>query len=156
MIMALGACDGQSEERGSSGGDTVDDGFDSKLFAIDAAFLIDLCVSVKSGGDQLVSGGVGEEIAGELLGDKLIEGAVFVVCLDHVVAVAPDGSLGIDTIAVGIRVAGKIEPMPAPTFAEMGRREKLINDLFGLAWRMLIEIVVDVGRAGRESDDIEV
>ena len=53
VIMALRTADAEAEPDGAGGGDSVKDAVDSELLFIDAAFLIDLRVAVKSGGDFL-------------------------------------------------------------------------------------------------------
>ena len=70
----------------------------------------------------------GQEIAGELLADKLVEGQVAVKRVHHIVAVAPrvlehQGA----PAATRFRKARHIEPVPAPALAELRRGQHCIH-----------------------------
>src|SRR5262249_401934 len=65
-------------------------------------------------------------VAGQLLADQLVPGPVGVERPDEVVAVlvgvGPDGVLG--GVAVAVRVAGHVHPVPRPPLAVAGRGEQ--------------------------------
>ena len=66
------------------------------------------------GGNALGRGGVGQEVAGDLLGDKLVKGHVIIESVNHPVTVSPAIAklVGLETIAIG--VARQIEPLSCP------------------------------------------
>ena len=68
-------------------------------------------VSVEGGGELLVLGGIEKHVTGELLDRELIEGHVLAVGLDDPIAPWPVLTLAIVLIAIGISVAGDIEPV---------------------------------------------
>lgn len=120
VVMTLGAADAQAEQGRSGGGDSVEDRFDAELFRIDTAFLVDLGVAVKAGGHALSDGGLGQKVSGELIDEELIEGLIGVERGHNTIAVGPDGSGGIDAVAVGVGIPGDVEPPAAPAFTIMG------------------------------------
>ena len=61
-----------------------------------------------------------------------IEGLVGIEGGHHLIAVGPHGAGGIDTVAVGVGVAGDVEPPPAPALAVMRRGEQAFDDLVAL------------------------
>ena len=69
--------------------DAINHGVEAVLQRIDAAFLVDHRVAVESGGDDLIGGGVGKEVPGELLDGELIERHVGVERIDHPIAPRP-------------------------------------------------------------------
>ncbi len=58
VVVALGAADRQAEEDRARGVDPVDDRVDPELLDVDAPFLVDLRVAVKTGGDPLGERGI--------------------------------------------------------------------------------------------------
>ena len=66
---------------------------------------------------ELVEGGVGQEVAGKLLDDELIEWLVGVECLDHPVAIGPDLAIVVQVQAVGVAIAGGVKPEPGHVLA---------------------------------------
>ena len=143
VVVALGAADGEAEPDGAGGGDAIEDAVDAELFFVDAAFLVDLGVAMEAGGDFLAFGGVGQEVAGELLDGELVEGHVGVEGVDDPVAEFPDLAGGVDGIAVAVGVAGLVEPPAAPAFAVVGALEEAVDE-FGVGL---------VGGVGEEGGD---
>jgi len=113
VVVALRAIQSEAEEGAAESGDAVHDGLNAELLGIDAALLVDLGVAVEAGGDLLLGRGVGEEIAGELFNDELVVGLISIQRVDDPVAVFPDLARGVDGVAVGIGVAGDVEPRRA-------------------------------------------
>ena len=61
---------------------------------------------------------LGEQVAGDVLGEEPVVGQVGVEGADDVVAVAPGvGDLVVELVAVRLGVADQIEPVPAPALA---------------------------------------
>src|SRR5207249_199321 len=117
VVVALAATDRQAEPYGAGGVDAVNHRLDAELLDVDAAFLIDERVAVEARGDLLVERRVRQQIAGELLDCELVERQILVEGVDHPVAVLPNGAWPVDGEAVGVGVAGKVEPMASHPFA---------------------------------------
>ena len=100
----------------------------------------------------------GQEIAGELLADKLVEGQVAVERVHHIVAVAPrvlehQGAAA----ATRFRKARHIEPVPAPALAELRRGQHRIHrhrERLGRGPRIAHKRLERLGRR-RQSGQIE-
>ena len=123
VLMALGTTDGEAHPHGPRGVGAIPDRFDPKLLRVGPAFLVDERVPMKTRGDELLRGGVRQQIAGELLVRKLIERQIAVEGIDHPIAVFPDAPRAVDREPVGVRIAGEIQPMPAPAFAILRRSQ---------------------------------
>ena len=77
-----------------------------------------------------VEAGLGEEIAGNMLADELVEADSIVERPHEVVAVVPRAPGGdVPFVAVGVGVADDIHPVPGELLAEMGRGEEGIDDV---------------------------
>ena len=98
----------------------------------------------------------GQQIAGDLLADEPIVGLIAVEGVDDVIAVAPGHRKGIvQRSAHGFAIAGDIEPMASPTFAEPRRPQQTVDYL---AEGMLIRVIdkgVDFFRRRRQAEQIE-
>src|SRR5437899_1181000 len=100
MLVALGTADGQPEKHDSRRIDPVYDRLDPELLGVSSPFLIDEGITMKAGGNPLLDGCVSQEIAGDLLDRKLVEGLVVGYVLDHPIAVLPDAACEIAREAV--------------------------------------------------------
>ena len=86
----------------------------------DAAFAVSEGVSIKSGGDLLFDGCVGQQIARQLLDRELVEWHAGIERLDHPMAVAPCMRAPVVLlITVAVGVTGLIQPGASPAFAIM-------------------------------------
>ena len=97
----------------------------------------------------------GEEVTGELFGQKVVEWLVGVEGSDYPVAVAP--SVGHDLIfvlSVGVGVAGDIEPPAAPAFTVAGRSEEAVDHLGEGIWGVVFEKLGDFCGSGWEASEI--
>jgi hypothetical protein len=75
VVVAAGAFEGESEEGGAHGVDAIRDVFGAE-FLIDAATLVGLAMEpVEGGGQDLITGRIGQEISRQLPGDEPIPGA---------------------------------------------------------------------------------
>ncbi|MFO0871301.1 MAG: hypothetical protein U0935_20450 [Pirellulales bacterium] len=61
-------------------GDSIGDRIDTELFLVGATFLIDQRIAVETGGDNLVGGGAGKQVARQLLDRELVEQEIAVEC----------------------------------------------------------------------------
>ena len=135
--VALGALQGEAQPRGAGGGHPVHHGMIAEFQRIDAAFLVQHRVPVEPGGDELVGGGIGEEIARNLFDCELVEGQVGVERADDPVAPGPDGAAAVLFITIGVRITGQIEPLPSPSLAIMRRGQQAVHGMFiGLRGRV--------------------
>ena len=91
MVVALAAADREAEPDGASCVHAIDDRLDAELLQVDAAFLIDHRVAVKSRGNELVRARLRQQITSKLLDRELIERQIAVESVDDPVAVLPDG-----------------------------------------------------------------
>ena len=90
-----------------------------------------------------------------MLDDELGVRLVLVDGFDHPIAIEPDGALFIFLEAVGIGIAGGVEPVAAPTFAVVGRGEEAVDLLAVGVGALVGHEGVDFGRGGREANEVE-
>ena len=90
VLMAPRATECQTEIDDSGCCHAIGDRIDAKLFLVRAAFLVDQCVAMKAGGDQLVQRRIRQHVAGELFDRELIERHPGVDGRDHPLAILPD------------------------------------------------------------------
>ena len=98
------------------------------LLEVDAAFVVAGRVAMEAGGDQLIDSGIRQQVAGDLLDHELIERHVVVDRVDHPVAILPDIARRVDGVAVRVGIARQVEPVAAPAFAIMRRREQSVDN----------------------------
>ena len=125
VIVAAGAGDGEAEEAARDDVDAVVD--DVVLVAEEAA----------AEGEKAHGGEGGfvfaerELVGGELFDEKLVEGQIGVEGADDVVAVGVregEAAFGVaDEVALGVGVAGDVEPEAAPAFAVAGGGEEAVD-----------------------------
>jgi hypothetical protein len=89
------------------------------LLGINSAFFIDHGIAQKTGCDELILSTIRQQIARQLLGQKLIVRLVFVERSDDPVAIEPDKSRLVLFKAIRIRIAGRVEPVSGPFFTEV-------------------------------------
>src|SRR5258706_6074392 len=129
MIVALRTAYGESEPYGAYGVSTVHDLLEARLFAIDACFPIRECIAMEPGGDFLLSAGIGQHVARQLLDGELIERHVFVQRVDHPLSPTPRHRTDLVLlIAIAIGVSRQIEPRPRPLLTVMGRCKKFVDE----------------------------
>ena len=128
--VTLGAPDGEPQPRGAGGGHAIGHGMETELERIDPALFIEHGVPVETGGDALVSRGVGQEVPRELFQSELVEGHVGIERADHPIAPRPDASSAILFVPVGVGVPGQIHPATAPAFTVARGSQELIHPVF--------------------------
>ena len=155
VVVTLGATEGGAQPDGAEGVDAIDDLFVVVLGGIGAGLQVEGRVALEAGGDFLLEGGIGEEIAGELFEGKLVEREVGVEGLNHPVAVGPHGAEFVPLVAFGIGVAGGIEPWAGPAFAEGRRGEEGVDGACPCGIGGIFEKGVDGFDGGRQASQIE-
>ena len=116
-----------------------------------AAFEIDHVVAVEAGGDLVIHGRVGQQIACKLLDRELVVRHVLVVGLDHPVAPRPHRPQAVDVVAVGVGVAGKIEPLHRHALAIVRRGQQVVDTLLVGVGRLVGQKGVHFGGRGRQA-----
>jgi hypothetical protein len=107
-------------------------------------------------GDALFQRRVRQQVARDLLNCELVERHIAVERLDDPVAVAPDGAAQVFLVAVGVGVAGEIQPHQRLPLAVVGRVEQFVHQsLVGVGARVFQEGVHLFGR-GRQSRQVQI
>ena len=128
MVVALRAGEGQAEDGLTKGLHAVGVIVDEVLSGNRATLVGVHVVALETGRDQLAVVGVRHEVAGDLLRDEAVVGFVVVEGLDDPVAPEPEVTAAVDGEAVGVGVAGGIEPIEAHAFAEVGTGQQAVDE----------------------------
>ena len=128
VVMALGAAHGKSQKHRARRRHPVTHRFHTELFRVGPALFVDERIAVEPGGDLLFEARIFEQVTRELFEDELIVRQVAIDGVDHPVAVLPDVAGRVDREPVRIGVPGRIEPMPSPALAIVGRGEQLVDE----------------------------
>ena len=160
MIVAAGALEGEAEEGGGEGLHAVRHILHAILLLHAAALGLLLVQAVKSGGENLIVGRFGQEVAGELRGDELVEGKVVVERFDDPIAPRPHLALAIHLEAVAVGVARDVQPVHGHAFAEVRRGEEAVNEVADCRlpiadWRILAQERFNLGGRRREAGEVE-
>ena len=155
VVVALGAAEGHAQERGTDG---VGDVHEEFLAAVLHAGLVGFVgvVAEEAGRDVGVDVVGVDLVAGNLFADEAVVGFVVVERLNHIVAIAPDvGANFVGLEAVGVGVAGYVEPFAAPAFTVVGRGEQAIDDFREGVGGVIGQEGLGFFGGGREADKIE-
>ena len=120
VVVAAGATDGHAQDRRAISAHAIHGIFHKPLLPNGASLVVDPMVAVERGGDLLIEAGIREEVAGELLGQKLVIGHVRVEGVDHPIAPRPTRANHLVVDGVAIAVAGDIEPINGHALAVVG------------------------------------
>ncbi len=129
VIVAAGASQGEAHEDGGGGLRAVGHVLDAILFGDDAAFAGGAVIAVEAGGDALLEGGIGQQIAGQLLDGEPVVGQIAVEGVDDPVAPAPHVARAVGLVAVGVAVARRFHPAKGHALAVARRGEQAVDDL---------------------------
>ena len=158
MVVATGAIEGEAEPDSRRGLDAVEDVFDARFLGDATALAVEHVVAVETARDFLRLGGVGDEIAGELLDGELVVRHVRVEGVHDPIAPRPHGALGVALEAVGVRVAGEIEPFPRPALAETRGGEQSVHQIFECGFSIFVrggDEGFDFGGGGWNAGEVE-
>ena len=156
MVVALRAAGRQPEPGDAGGAHPVDHRQIAKLERIDPSLLIDHRVAMEAGGDDVVGRRAGKEIAGDLAAREGVEGHVVVEGPDHPIAIGPDPPFAVFLIAVGVGIAGQIEPPPRPALAVTRAGKQLVDEFFISLGAVVGDEGVELGGRRRQADQIEM
>ena len=126
--MALRASGGQPHPGRACGGHAIDGGVKTKLKGIDATLFIELRVPMEASCNALILSRPREHVPGELFDGELVEGHVSVETANHPVAVGPHAAWSVLFVAIGVGVAGNIQPLAPPLFPVGRGGQKAIHD----------------------------
>ena len=153
--MTLGAADGQPQPHAACRGNAIKNRLNPELLLIGPAFRVGECLAMEGRGQPLVGRRVREQIAGQLLEGEPIERHVGVDGLDHPIAITPGFAAWIVFfVAVGIGIAGHVEPMTPPPLAEMRRFEQPIDQLFIRLRRRIAHKRIDQLGLGGQAEQV--
>jgi len=147
VIVTLRAPEREPEKQRAGGVGAVEDVVHPRLGRVASALAIGHVIAVETGGEDLLGGGIGQEITGELLEGELVEGHVRVEGVDDPIAPWPVATSGVPLEAVGIAVAGAIEPPHGHAFAEVRRGQQGVDHL--------VEAYSQLFGRGRQSGEVK-
>ena len=130
MIVAAGALRGQPHEGEAVRFHPVCDLFDAEFVRVASGFVRLLGQAVEAGGDHHIPCGCGEQIPCSLPGDKLIPWQILIESTDDPVAVGPGGTVRVLVAAVGVPVAGRVQPITGHALTVGGGSEQTIGYFF--------------------------
>ena len=155
VVVAGGAADGQPEE-------DVADGL-GPVLGVDRLVLLrhhpalvgrDV-VALEPRGDELVEARLGQEVAGHLLDDEVVEGLVLVERPDRPVAIGEHLAVVVDVDAVGVAVAGRVEPVAGAVLAPVPRLQQPVHEGLPGVVRGVVQIRREEARIGRQPRQVE-
>ena len=155
MIVAARASHGQAHEHVGGGIHAVGHILHLILFGNRAAFVVDDVVAIKSAGQFLLDGGVGDQVAGQLLDAEAVERHVAIEGVDHPLAPLPHTALGIDVVAVSVGIARQIEPLHRHALAELRQGQQAVHLLLIGVGGFVGEEGVYFGGCGRQAGEVE-
>ena len=158
VVVAVRAFERQAEPCHPESADAVGHILNAVLLFDDPAFGVDHVVPAKAGSDALVESGLGQQIAGQLLGDETVVGEVPVEGFNHPVTPAPHVAFGVVVKAMGIGVAGHVQPVDCHPLAIGGGGQQAIRcgrigSLAALTHRKAE--AVDFGGRGRQARQVQ-
>ena len=159
VVVAAGTAEREAEDRAAEGVDAV--GEIEMLEIGVGGVAVALADGEEAGGGNEIGVGAwlslaGEDVAGDLPGEKLVVGHVGIEGPDHPVAIAAgfaDGVVG--AVAGGIGIAGDVEPVAPPALSVGGRCEEPVDDPLPGIGRGVVEEGADLRGRRREAGEIE-
>ena len=127
VVVAASAPQGQGEPGCPGGLEPIHHVLGLPLLIDGPELGVEPVVPVEPRGHLLPEGGVGEEVAGQLLEGELVERHVGVERLDHVVPPAPHGAPGIALKPAAVGVPGHVQPAGGHVLAVAGALEKPVD-----------------------------
>ena len=140
VVVAAGTADREPEERRADRHEHVVGVIEIGLFAA-GRFIVPLVQPEESGGDDRIPPAVrpftfrpalrgGPFVAGDLFEKKLVVRFVMLERTDHVVAIPPRiWFIGVPLVAVGLRVADPVEPVPSSAFTVVMGAQQIVDQL---------------------------
>ena len=120
------------------------------------AFAGDHIQAVKSSGDQLLLGRLGEKVAGQLLAGELIKGFIVIVGVDHIVPVRENALILITVITHCVAEAHDIQPRYRHAFAKVGGGQQPVHLTFQGIRALVVDIRIHLCRSRRQACQVKV
>ena len=156
VVVALGALNGDAQHRLAERVHAVEHRLHPELFRVDAALFVDHRVAQEPGGDLLLLGGIGQQIAGQLLDQEPVVAHVLIQGVDHPIAPEPDFAGLVFFVAVGVGIAGGVEPRARPALTVVGGGQQPVH-LFFIGLRGLVgQEDVHFGGRRRQAGDVQM
>ena len=127
MVVALGAVGGEAEVDPAHGLHAIGGVVGEVLLDDGTALVGGDVAALQAGRDELVFGGLGQEVAGELFDGELIEGLVAIEGLHDPVAIGPHLAVSVEVQSVRVGVARGIEPVAGAVLAVGGGGEEFVD-----------------------------
>ena len=155
VVVAGRAADGQAHEHAA-------DRF-GPVLGVDRLVLLDHhaalvrrdVVALEPGGDQLVESRLRQQVAGDLVEREVVERLVPVERLDHPVAVGVHLAVVVDVDAVGVAVAGRVQPVAGSVLAPVRGGEEAVDEPLVGAVSQVAKEGRERARVGRQAGQIE-
>ncbi len=159
VVMALRAVGGQAQVDPADRLHAVGGIVGEVLLDDGAAFIGRGVAPLQTGGDQLRLRRIGQEVAGQLLDRERVERLVRVEGFDDPIAVGPHLAGVVEVQAVGVGVAGRVEPIAGAVLAVSGRRHQFVHQGADLrilqVGGVLGQVLGEEFRRRRQAGDIE-
>jgi len=157
MSVALGAAYGQAKPHGARRGRSVHGRFATIEFEVRTRFVILERIAVKAGGYFLLDRGPGQKISRELFNGELIERQILVDGVDHPVTIKISvRAKRVVEIPAAVRVAGEVEPISSPSFAEVRGSEERVDQAFISVRARIINEGLHGARFRRQPEEVQV
>src|SRR5262249_40468333 len=115
----------------------------------------DHVIAMESAGDLLVESGVREQVAGELFDGEPIERHILLERVDNPLAPAGHVSSAVDVVAVGIGVAGGVEPVESHALTVSRRGKQRVDESLVRVRPIVGEEAVDRVESGWKPCQVE-
>ena len=156
VIVASGATDCHAQHGRSVSAHAIHGVFNQPFFGNRTTLVVDPVIAVEGSGDLLIQGGIGKEVSGQLLGEELVVGHVFVEGVNHPVAPWPARANHLVVEGVAVAVARNVEPVDRHALAVVGRGQSPIDHVFVGFVRGVGEVGVDVLGGWRQAEEVHV
>ena len=111
--------------------------------------------AIESGGDQLREARLGQQIPGQLLDGEPVKRHVRIECVDNPVSIGPDRAFVVEVQAVGVSVAGGIEPDSAHVLTVTSGSQQPVHHAPVASGPRVRQEAVDLVDGGWEPGEIE-
>ena len=128
---------------------------DPRFLGVAAAFAVGHVITLEAGRELLLGGRVRQEVAGELLERELVVRRIAIEGFDDPVAPGPVGPGGIRLEAVGVRIAGGVEPPHGHALTIVRRGQQAVDGLLIGRGRTVGEESRGLGFGRRQAGEVE-
>ena len=131
-------------------------GVEDEVLGVDRAALVGGDIAaVEARRDPLIIGWVGQQVAAQLLDREAVERHILIEGIDDPIAIRPGLAVVVEMDAVGVGIAGGIEPVAGPMFAPLRRLHQPLDELLIGIRRFVVDERLDHLRRRRQAGQIE-